>query len=471
VTQHPRTATRPCRVVELGAGPDPEAVFRVVAEAPGAVFLDSAGGPPHLARWSMLASRPVAVLEATGRDVTETRDGKRVTSSANPFSALRAALAAHGCGGRRRAGGVPFVSGAVGYLGYELKHAVERLPHSATHDQRFADMRFGFYDSALCFDHENATWYATGRTDAHVDERKRELEAASQLPPVETPELRATSGFTCNMSRTAYLNAVTRIKEYIAAGDIFQANFTRRFEARLETTARELYLALRRNNPAPFAAYLDCGRGRVVASSSPERFIELRGTRVETRPIKGTRPRGATPDEDEANARALQLSAKDAAELAMIVDLERNDLGRVADYGTVVVSERKALEAYETVFHLVATVEGRLAEHKDCVDLLKATFPGGSITGAPKVRAMEIIEELEPTARSVYTGSIGYIDGCGDVDLNIVIRTILYDRGRVTYQVGGGIVADSEPEAEYDETLAKGKALARTIAGPQGFRE
>jgi para-aminobenzoate synthetase component 1 len=208
-----------------------------------------------------------------------------------------------------------------------------------------------------------------------------------------------------------------------------------------------------------------------VLCSSPESFLELRGRHVATRPIKGTCPRGATPEEDAANAATLRASAKDNAELAMIVDLERNDLGRVADYGSVRVTERAALERYETVFHLVATVEGDLAEGCDAVDLLKATFPGGSITGAPKIRAMEIIDELEPTARGVYTGAIGYIDCAGEADLNVAIRTMLWDAGRVTYQVGGGIVADSSPEGEYEETLLKGAALARTVVGGEGFRE
>jgi para-aminobenzoate synthetase component 1 len=258
---------------------------------------------------------------------------------------------------------------------------------------------------------------------------------------------------------------VRRVKDYIAAGDIFQANFTQRFETAVDVDPRELYVRLRRRNPSPFAAFLDAGRGRAVLGSSPERFLRLRGRDIETRPIKGTRPRGGTPAEDKTSAEELLASAKDAAELAMIVDLERNDLGRVADYGSVRVAEARTLEAYPTVFHLVATVTGELAAGRDAVDLIKASFPGGSITGAPKVRAMEIIEELEPTARSVYTGGLGWIDLAGDMDINIVIRTMLYDRGRVTYQVGGGIVADSDPEAEYDECLAKGRALAEVLGG------
>ncbi|MHC4504813.1 MAG: anthranilate synthase component I family protein, partial [Planctomycetota bacterium] len=237
------------------------------------------------------------------------------------------------------------------------------------------------------------------------------------------------------------------------------------FETAVDVDPRELYLHLRRRNPSPFAAFLDAGDGRAVLGSSPERFLRLRGRDIETRPIKGTRPRGVGPLEDKASAEELLASAKDAAELAMIVDLERNDLGRVADYGSVRVAEARTLEAYPTVFHLVATVVGELAAGRDAVDLIKASFPGGSITGAPKVRAMEIIEELEPTARSVYTGGLGWLDLAGDVELNIVIRTMLYDRGRVTYQVGGGIVTDSDPEAEYAECLAKGRALAEVLGG------
>jgi para-aminobenzoate synthetase component 1 len=237
-------------------------------------------------------------------------------------------------------------------------------------------------------------------------------------------------------------------------------NLSQRFETGLAVPPAELYRRLRQANPAPFAAYLALdGEGAAVLSSSPERFLKVVGRRVETRPIKGTRPRGRTEGDDRRLADELLASPKDSAELTMIVDLERNDLGRVCDYGSVVVAEHKAIEAYASVFHLVSTVEGTLHGGHDLVDLVKATFPGGSITGAPKIRAMEIIDELEPTQRSVYTGSIGYIGLDGAMDLNIAIRTILVRDGRAYFQVGGGIVADSEPAAEYQETLDKGRRL------------
>lgn len=239
-------------------------------------------------------------------------------------------------------------------------------------------------------------------------------------------------------------------------------NLSQRFEADLTIPPYELYRRLRRINPAPFASYLNFA-GVSVVSASPERFLKLQGDWVETRPIKGTRPRGKSAEEDRALAQELLSSIKDRAENVMIVDLERNDLGRVCRYGTVRVVELAILETYPTVFHLTSTVRGRLCPDKTRIDLLKATFPGGSITGAPKVRAMEIIDELEPTRRSVYTGSIGYLSFSGEMDLNIVIRTFLVKEGKAYFQVGGGIVYDSEPEAEYEETLDKAKALFQAL--------
>ncbi|MBA7687896.1 Aminodeoxychorismate synthase component 1 [subsurface metagenome] len=252
-------------------------------------------------------------------------------------------------------------------------------------------------------------------------------------------------------------------REYICAGDIFQANISQRFETDLPIPPYELYRRLRQINPAPFANYFNF-EGISVVGASPERFLKVHKDWVETRPIKGTRPRGKTPAQDRALARRLLSSLKDRAENVMIVDLERNDIGRVCRYGTVKVTELAILETYPTVFHLTSTVVGRLSEGKGRIDLLKATFPGGSITGAPKVRAMEIIDELEPTRRSVYTGSLGYLSFGGDMDLNIVIRTILVKEGRVYFQVGGGIVYDSEPEEEYMETLDKARALIQALA-------
>jgi para-aminobenzoate synthetase component 1 len=265
-----------------------------------------------------------------------------------------------------------------------------------------------------------------------------------------------------NFSHEEYLEAVKDAREYICAGDIFQVNLSQRFEAELNISPYELYQRLRKINPAPFASYLNFDEVSVV-SASPERFLKVQGDWVETRPIKGTRPRGKSVTEDKALAQELLSSAKDRAENVMIVDLERNDIGRVCRYGTVKVSELTSLEKYPTVFHLTSTVTGRLRPDKNRFDLLKATFPGGSITGAPKVRAMGIIDELEPTRRSIYTGSIGYLSFSGEMDLNIVIRTFLVKSGRAYFQVGGGIVYDSEPEAEYEETLDKARALIQAL--------
>jgi para-aminobenzoate synthetase component 1 len=260
------------------------------------------------------------------------------------------------------------------------------------------------------------------------------------------------------------VGAVQRVKDYIAAGDVYQVNLSQRFLVRTQTGVPDLYLRLRRHNPAPFSAYLDVGDAQIL-SSSPERFLRVYGKdrTVETRPIKGTRPRGETKEEDRRLATELMQSEKDRAELVMIVDLERNDLGRVCRFGSVRVPDLAALEPYASVFHLVATVTGELAPDRNVADLLRATFPGGSITGAPKVRAMEIIDELEPVSRGPYTGSLGYFSFSGDADLNILIRTLIVQGDRVCFHAGGGIVADSDPEAEYMETLHKARGMMKAL--------
>jgi para-aminobenzoate synthetase component 1 len=289
-------------------------------------------------------------------------------------------------------------------------------------------------------------------------------------PPSIIEEVSSGKGIVlkANFSHEGYLKAVATAREYICAGDIFQVNLSQRLEVDINTTPYELYKRLRKINPAPFANYFNFD-GISIVGASPERFLKVRGDWVETRPIKGTKPRGKNPEEDKALAESLLKSVKDRAENIMIVDLERNDIGRVCRYGTVKVTELAILETYPTVFHLTSTVVGQLSGGKNRIDLLKATFPGGSITGAPKVRAMEIIDELEPTRRSVYTGSLGYLSFSGDMDLDIVIRTIIVKDGRAYFQVGGAIVYDSQPEAEYIETLDKGKALIQALnLSPRG---
>ena len=253
-----------------------------------------------------------------------------------------------------------------------------------------------------------------------------------------------------------------RVLEYIAAGDVFQVNLSQRFTAQGRHDPLDLYLRLKEESPAPFAAFLQW-KDLAVVSASPESFYQTRGDILVTRPIKGTRPRGTDPDDDDRLAAELLASPKDRAELTMIVDLERNDLGRVCEYGSVVVRDPLTIESFAQVHHLVATVEGRLRQDAGPVDVIRALFPGGSITGAPKIRAMEIIDELEPNRRSLYTGAIGYLSQGGSSGFNIAIRTILVEGDRASFQVGGGIVADSDPEAEYEETLAKGKGMLAVL--------
>ena len=423
---------------------------------------------PRIGRFSLLGCDPFLTMTATGRAIA-LRDARGVRrEEGNPFERLRALLErwpltphAH----------VPFAGGAVGYLGYDLGHFVERLPSTTLNDIRMPDLAMAFHDTALVYDHATKrAWIVAadlGLEDRAAPETRAEafLEILRSPPPPSAPEPSREGGeILCNFTREEYLRAVQRAKDYIADGDIFQVNLSRRFETALRLPPHELYLKLRRINPAPMAAYLDFDEC-VVASASPERFLKVRNGHVETRPIKGTRPRGGNETEDAALAEELLNSEKDNAELAMIVDLERNDLGRVCSYGTVQVTEPRVLESFPTVHHLTATVEGDLHDGLGALDLLKAAFPGGSITGAPKIRAMEIIDELEPTRRALYTGAIGYLGFDGGMDTSIVIRTLIVKDGRVYFQVGGGIVADSDLAGEFDETSHKARALLDAVGG------
>ena len=469
---------------------DVEAVFAPLADLRNPVWLDSAAGPPHLARWSVLAAEPSAVLVHQG-DVTRLLEpGGRVRMEVahDPFAALRDSLAAVRIEAAGAAGTLPFGPGLYGYFAYDLGTYVEPTSGlSPRRDIALPDLWLGLYETVLVLDHRDEQAYLVGADGPAADALRRALHVSRGACPARgscLPDVRDSGDLACNFTREGYLAAVARARDYIAAGDIFQVNLSRRFTvAREPRTDRpghayqrpsDLYLRLRRYNPAPYAAYVGLGQGRAVLSSSPELFLDLAGGRVVTRPIKGTRPRqpegdtGATAF-NRHMADALLAADKDKAELVMIVDLERNDIGRVCSYGTVRVTEPRALEAYAAVFHTVATVEGRLHPGRDVTDLVKATFPGGSITGAPKVRAMQIIAQLEPTRRSVYTGAIGYLapptedEPAGRCALNIVIRTLLTAGPKVHLQVGGGVVADSEPEAEFDETNDKARALLAAL--------
>ena len=476
----------PPRILRADARPVPwprnlEGLFLRLASRPGCLWLDSAGGPAHLARWSIMAAEPSAVLlyQNGAARVEPGHFEFRVSSSAlsRPFDALGEFLAAIRLEGTAA---FPFGPGLYGYLAYDLAPHIEpRAALSPIADIPLPDLWFGLYEAVLLLDHlqhEAHLIGAPGHACAAIEEA---LAAPSgEIPRLAPLARKGRAESACNFTRPAYLEAVARAREYIAAGDIFQVNLSRRFSVTLpgdDPAARlpGLYLRLRRANPAPYAAYVGLSDGRAVLSSSPELFLDLHGGRVVTRPIKGTRP--LHPGDEAFNRRMreeLLASEKDRAELVMIVDLERNDLGRVCSYGSVRVAQPRALEPYAAVYHTVATVEGRLHPDRPLTDLLKATFPGGSITGAPKVRAMQIIAELEPTRRSVYTGAVGYLgprsaqDPAGRCALNIAIRTLLADWPRVHLQVGGGIVADSQPEAEFDETTDKARAMLAALGLP-----
>ena len=452
--------------IYMEAAPPAQEVFENFCLDDGCFFLDSGMVSEAIGRHSILGTGPFMTMQSKGRRIEIATGGKVERTEGNPFAKLAEIL-------RRRErppsnDNLPFYSGAVGYFSYDLGHFVERLPDTMVDDILLPDLYLAFYDRAIVYDHILRKCWAVAEGESVEEAEGKAKEMAERaVPAKEKLVLSEKTGFPgrpiqSNFEKAEYIEAIKQAKEYIAAGDIFQVNLSQRFSTEIEMDSYELYRRLRRINPAPFACYLRFGENAVV-SASPERFLQVRGRHVQTRPIKGTRPRGKDPATDEAMRRELLASAKDAAELAMIIDLERNDIGRVCSYGTVKVTQKQVLEAYPTVYHLVGTVEGDIHPRFGLVDLIKACFPGGSITGAPKIRAMQIIDELEPTKRSVYTGAIGYMDFGGQMDLNIAIRTFLVRGRQAFFQAGGGLVADSDPESEYEETLHKARALMEAV--------
>lgn len=415
-----------------------------------------------MGRFSFLGCNPFYILKAKNRD---------------PFRKLREVLNKYRIPSLDKIS--PFLSGAVGYLAYDLSFVLEKkLSKRIKDDLLVPDCLFGFYDTIIICDHfkKTLTLFSSGLPEVRYSlakirakaRFKEMLKLISQMDfnqrqrlTVKTHSSRAS--IKSNFTKQKYIEAIKKAKEYIKKGDIYQVNLSQRFMSTIPFTGYEIYEKLRRLSPSFFSAYLDCGEFQII-SSSPERFLNLKGRSVSTRPMKGTRPRAKNTIQDQLLKKELLNSVKDKAELTMIVDLERNDLGRVCSYSSIKVNPLRELEEYRTVFQTTATVEGRLHEDKDRIDLLRACFPGGSITGCPKIRAMEIIEELEPTRRSIYTGSLGYLSFTGNMDLNILIRTVLKKKDKIYFQTGGGIVADSNPEDEYEETLVKARAMIEAIS-------
>lgn len=427
----------------------PDSIASGIYESPYFFLLESSLAGPH-GRYTIAAWDPVEVYEYNFEEGKEDPfaflEGK-LRNTPRPPLTLR--------GGEE---GLPFHGGWIGYLSYELYGLLEKKVPARRSDLIPAAV-FAHYDHFYVYDHLTKKGWLVGATH-----RGCPLFAVHEPGGHGGLPLQGSKKIQSNFTREQYLATVEKIKAYIAAGDVYQVNFSQQFTAQTRHSPYTLYQHLRQASPAPYSAFLNLGNAQIL-SASPECFLNVDRGMATTHPIKGTRPRGKTPEEDARLKEELVVSAKDRAELMMIVDLERNDLGRVCEPGSVRTrAPIVSMESFPQVHHLVATIEGKLQPDKTVVDLLRATFPGGSITGAPKIRAMEIIRELEPHARGIYTGAIGFIDKGGNASFNIAIRTMVLKDGVATFCSGGGIVADSDPEKEYEETLAKAAGICRSLS-------
>ena len=438
---------------------DSARIFEHIAHDAWAVWLDS--GSPHSqqGRYDILAADPVITL-VTKDLVTTINDGASVRySEDDPFSLLQHYLGSI----ETDFNDLPFNCGAIGYFSYDLGRRVEKLPSIASDVEAISQMSVGIYHWALVVDHQLEQTWLVSRDIAHskLDDLCRLF---SKPASCESKLFTVLAEPKINLSKQQYAEAFERIKNYMLEGDCYQVNLTQRFSSPCQGDPWTAYLELRKINSAPFSAYLNFPDVQIL-SSSPERFLQVNDRWVETKPIKGTRRRLANPEADQAQIQDLQNSPKDRAENVMIVDLLRNDIGKSCEPGTVNVPKLFAIETYATVHHLVSTVTGKLTFQNSAIDILRSCFPGGSITGAPKIRAMEIIEELEPNRRGIYCGSIAYIAFNGNMDSNISIRTLVHNQGEIRFWAGGGIVRDSDMEDEYQECFDKAAALLRLLKG------
>ncbi len=460
----------------------PQDIFERVGLGEG-ILLESIKGPERIARYSFIGCDPFMSFRVKDGVITEHSGTGDTVTQGHPLKRLRQIM------GRYRiehpAFLPPFTGGAAGLLSYDFVHYFERLPCSVIDDLGMPDAHFLFFDTVVAIDHilgksyiiscPGARSYVLDSAHGPVDWSDMYEQACSFVQALNSRifariadvHYEGRPGRSIDviheMSRERYMDIVRQTKSYIKAGDIFQANLSQRVSADIGSVSPwQVYKILSRINPAPFACFLNMG-DYAIAGSSPERLVKVSDGMAETRPIAGTRPRGMDDVDDRRMRADLLLNEKERAEHLMLIDLERNDLGRISDYGSVHVDELMITEDYSHVIHIVSNVIGRMANDCDCLDALKATFPGGTITGVPKVRCMEIIDELEPVARGPYTGSAGYISFSGNMDLNIIIRTFVIKAGSAYVQAGAGIVADSDPEREYHETLKKAEALIRTL--------
>ena len=449
------------RLTELEYRPDSATSFRHLLRLPYSVFLDSGHGSAFAGRYDILTAAPRQTLTTVGGE-TEIRSADGIVrSSVDPLELLRRALGEVDTIG----GELPFTGGAIGCFAYDLGRRFERLPAIAARDIDFPEMVVGIYDWAYVIDHRDKRAWLVGDGPAGVGLPRRPVLPATAGPASPRPQgpFEVVSPVTANFTRESYARAFAAVQEHIRRGDCYQVNLAQRFAAKVRGDSYSAYLALRRINPAPFSAFLCTPYGDIL-SSSPERFLRVADGRVETRPIKGTRPRLADEGADRRQREELAASAKDRAENVMIVDLLRNDLGKACAAGSVKVSRLFEVESFAQVHHLVSTVTGALAPGRHPLDLLRGCFPGGSITGAPKLRAMEVIDALEPERRSIYCGSIGYLSANGRMDLNVAIRSLLRVGGSIYAWAGGGIVADSRVDDEFQESLDKAAGLLAVLA-------
>lgn len=448
------------KLTELPYFRDSAGLFAVLADEPWSIFLDSGFPYRDLGRYDIIAARPYITLVTRGNETRVTERNTDFVSTDDPFELVKSYLGPQ----VRNLSGLPFCGGAMGYFAYDLGRRIEKLPQQAHNDLDVPDMAIGIYDWAVIVDHQlRRSWLCSMGNDEQTLDRWSSLQQIFQDDSASGDDsIHVNGDITSNFDKEHYARAFHKVKQYIRSGDCYQVNLAQRFDVGVSGSSWAIYKELRKLNPAPFAAYMKLNECAIL-SSSPERFLKVTDGHVETKPIKGTRRRSSFAFEDSELARELLESEKDRAENLMIVDLLRNDLGKNCRTGSIAVPKLYALESYATVHHLVSTVTGRLAKNRHALDLLRGCFPGGSITGAPKYRAMEIIEELEPHRRTVYCGSIGYIGFDGNMDTNITIRTLVHVQDHVYYWAGGGIVSDSKMASEYQECFDKVAAMLKLL--------
>lgn len=445
------------KVREVKINFNPLEVYNMFKDEVDTILLDSSKEDKNLSKFSFIGINPFMTFEARGNNSFI----DNVEVSGEPFDVLEKLIEEYKIP-QEIYSNIPFISGAIGYISYDVCRILEDIPDTSLDDFNISDIKFIFYNNIIIFDLHNNKQYITSLkgSEEEIDLIMDKIKNSIKIEENKVEGIKKE--FVSNFNKIDYKSAITKLKNYIISGDVYIANMTQRFYTESTEDSFEIYKKLRSINKAPFSAYMNFNDFQII-SSSPERFLEVNNRKVVTRPIKGTRPRGQTKEEDIKNSLELLNSEKDKAELLMVVDLERNDLSKVCKPHSVKVTELFKLETYATVFHLVSTVEGELKDEVSAIKCIKECFPGGSITGTPKIRAMEIIEELEALKRNIYTGSIGYFDFRGNADFNIAIRTIIKKDNKAYFGVGGGITYDSNEEGEYNETLDKAKALMRVL--------